>query len=65
MRNRDEILKEIESKESQKNNAARESEAWNNGKYKGSSNAKLSKILVASIHNELQDLYQELENTPE
>ncbi len=65
MRKRNEILKEIEKKQSQKSNAERESEAWNNGKYKGSSNAQMSKILVASFDKELQNLYQELENSPE
>ena len=65
MRKRNEILKEIEKNQSQKANAERESEAWNSGKYKGSSNAKMSKILVASFDKELQNLYQELENTPE
>ncbi|TXI47531.1 hypothetical protein [Methylophilus sp.] len=65
MRKRDEILKEIEKKQSQKAVAERESQAWNNGKYKGSSNAQMSKTLVASFDKALQDLYQELENTPE
>lgn len=65
MRRKDEILKEIEQKQSQKANAERESEAWNKGKYKGSSNAQMSKTLVASFDKELQNLYQELENTPE
>lgn len=65
MRKRNEILKEIEKKQSQKNNTERESEAWNNGKYKGSSNTQMSKILVSSIDKELEKLYQELENSPE
>ena len=65
IRKRDEILKEIEKKQSQKAIAERESQAWNNGKYKGSSNAHMSKTLVASFDKELQNLYQELENTPE
>ena len=65
IRKRDEILKEIEKKQSQKAIAESESQAWNNGKYKDSSNAQLSKTLVASFDNELQNLHQELENTPE
>lgn len=65
MRNKNEILKEIVKTESKKANAERESAVWNNGKYKGSSNAQMSKILVASFDKELQNLYQELENTPE
>jgi hypothetical protein len=65
MRKRNEILKEIEKKQSQKNNIERESEAWCNGKYKGSSNTQMSKILVSSIDKELEKLCQELENSPE
>lgn len=65
MRKRNEIFKEIEKTQSQKANAESESAVWNNGKYKGSSNAQMSKILVASFDKELQNLYQELENTPE
>lgn len=65
MRKRNEILKEIETKQSQRTNAERESEAWKNGKYKNSSNAQMSKILVASFDKELQKLHQELENSPE
>lgn len=65
MRKRNEILKEIEKKQSQKDSLGSESEAWNNGKYKGSLNAQMSKTLLASFDKELQNLYQELENTPE
>ncbi len=65
MRKRNEILKEIETKQSQKINAERESEAWSNGKYKNSSNAQMSKILAASFDKEIQKLYQELENSSE
>jgi hypothetical protein len=65
MTKRDDILKKIEKIHSQKANAERESKAWNNGKYSGSSNAQMSKILVASLDKELQKLSQELENTPE
>ncbi len=65
MRKRNEILKEIEKKQSQRTNAERESETWNNGKYKNSSNAQMSKILLASFDKELQKLHQELENSSE
>lgn len=65
MRKRNEILKEIEKKQSQRTNAERESEIWNNGKYKNSSNAQMSKILLASFDKELQKLHQELENSSE
>lgn len=65
IRKRDEILKEIERKQSQKAIAECEIQAWNNGKYKGSSNAQMSKTLVASFDKELQNLYQELEKIPE
>ena len=65
IRRRDEILKEIEKKQSQRDIAERESQAWNNGKYKGSSNAQMSKTLVAAFDKDLQNLYQELKNTPE
>ena len=54
-----------EKKQSQRDIAERESQAWNNGKYKGSSNAQMSKTLVAAFDKELQKLYQELEDTPE
>ena len=65
MRSRNDILKEIETKQNQMSSAERESRVWNNGKYKNSSNAPISKILVASFEKELQKLYQELENSPE
>ena len=54
-----------EKKQSQRDIAERESQAWSNGKYKGSSNAQMSKTLVAAFDKELQKLYQELEDTPE
>ena len=54
-----------EKKQSQRDIAERESQAWSNGKYKGSSIAQMSKTLVAAFDKELQKLYQELEDTPE
>lgn len=65
MRKRNEILKEIEKKQSQKANAERESDAWNNGKYESTTNAEMSKTLVVSFDKELQKLYQELERASE
>ena len=65
MRKRDEILKEIEKMQNQRASSVRESDAWSSGKYKNSSNAKMSKILVASFDKQLQNLYQELEDSAE
>ena len=58
-------IEEIESliakKEAQLVKAERESEAWNAGKYKTSSNAQMSKIMVSSLKKEIANLYIKLE----
>ncbi|HIJ28648.1 MAG: hypothetical protein HN661_03895 [Gammaproteobacteria bacterium] len=51
---------EIEQKETQLYRAEQESDAWNKGKYKTSSNADVSKIYVKSLRNELQELREKL-----
>ena len=47
----------IARKEQQLTAAETEMNAWNRAKYKGSSNALLSKIYVESLKKELADLY--------
>jgi len=61
MKNRNDILKKIKQKEMQELKAERESESWNTGKYKDSSNAKISKIYLKSLRKEIASLYKELE----
>jgi hypothetical protein len=51
----------IQKKEIQLQNSQRESAAWNKGKYKTSSNATISKVLVSSLQREITSLYQQLE----
>ncbi|MGB4296021.1 MAG: hypothetical protein GYA72_02610 [Deltaproteobacteria bacterium] len=57
-------IKELEDliteKEAQLSRAERESNAWNSGKYKTSSNSPISKILVNSLRKEIADLYTKL-----
>ena len=57
-------IKELEDliakKEAQLSRAERESNAWNSGKYKTSSNAPISKILVNSLRKEIAELYTKL-----
>ena len=65
MKNRNDILKKIKQKEMQELKAERESESWNTGKYKDSSNAKISKIYLKSLRKEIASLYKELEEIPE
>lgn len=56
-----ELTDKIQEKESQLYRAQRESEAWNKGKYKNSSNAPISKLLVKSLQKELNQLELQLE----
>jgi hypothetical protein len=57
----EEIEALIQTKEIQLQNAQRESSAWNQGKYKNSSNATISKVFVSSLQREISSLYQQLE----
>ena len=54
------LLAKIEEKEAQLQMSDQECRAWNNGKYKHSSNAETSKILVTSLRNEIANLRKEL-----
>ena len=56
------IEKIIEERESQLYRAEKESNSWNRGKYKNSSNAPISKILVASLRKEITELRKQLES---
>ena len=56
------LRQKIEEKEDQLARAERESAAWNRGKYKNTSNASMSKILVESLRNEIRDLKSKLES---
>jgi len=60
MSEKEEILSKIEMKEKQEYMASGEAEAWNKGKYKNSSNAQLSKLLLKSLQQEIALLYEEL-----
>ncbi|NAO97295.1 hypothetical protein CXF94_20100 [Halomonas sp. Choline-3u-9] len=51
----------ILKKEADLNHAEGESQSLNSGKYKSSSNAVMSKILVNSLRREINDLYKQLE----
>lgn len=51
----------IVKKEAQLALAESECNAWNNSKYKSSSNAQMSKIFVNSLKKEITDLYKKLE----
>lgn len=62
MEDKQELIKEIERLESQLYKAERESNAWNKGKYKKSSNADVSKIQVDSLRDSLAKLRQKLES---
>jgi hypothetical protein len=57
----EEIEALIQKKEIQLKNSQRESAAWNMGKYKTSSNATISRVLVSSLQREITSLYQQLE----
>ena len=57
---KDELLNKILDKEKQLDRAQSESDCWNNGKYKRSSNAPISKIFVSSIESEIASLRAEL-----
>lgn len=62
MSERQDLEKKIEEKEAQLSRAQQESDAWNKGQYKRSSNAQISKILVEKLRNELDELRSELES---
>ncbi len=61
MGDKQELLKKIAEKESQLIKAERESTAWNRGKYKTSSNANMSKMLVESLRKEIAKLKLQLD----
>ena len=65
MDKKSELLSKIEEKERQEYRASRESESWNTGKSKGSSNAEISKIYLESLRREIKTLYKELEDLSE
>ncbi|MDX2424663.1 MAG: hypothetical protein QNK15_00245 [Cycloclasticus sp.] len=60
MDTKQELTDKIQEKEAQLYRAQRESEAWNKGKNKNSSNAPISKILVESLKKEISELEQKL-----
>ena len=60
MTTKQELTDKIQQKEIQLSNAKRESDSWNKGKYKNSSNAPISKIYVNSLQAEISDLYSQL-----
>ncbi len=55
-----ELLSQIKETEEQLFRARRESDSWNNGKYKHSHNALVSKIFVDSLDKKHKRLLQEL-----
>lgn len=59
---KNELIKKIQEKEKQLSIAVSESDAWNTGKYKTSSNAKISKIFIDSLRKEIKCLHEELSN---
>lgn len=55
-----ELLDSITMKEQQLNQAKREMNSWNSGKYKNSSNASVSKVYVNALEDELSALRKQL-----
>ncbi|RXF00412.1 hypothetical protein [Pseudoalteromonas sp. PS5] len=55
-----ELEMKLEQKEAQLERAIAESESWNRGKYKTSSNAEISKIYVKSLRKEVNELSEML-----
>lgn len=60
MDNKKELVAKIEEKEAQLQRAVQESNAWNKGKYKTSSNAEVSKIYVDTLRKEISGLREQL-----
>jgi hypothetical protein len=58
--NRDELKVKIDEKEIQLNSAERESNVWNSGRFKSSSNVKVSKIFVDSLRKEIKEFHEQL-----
>ncbi len=59
MNDKQKLIKEIEKMELQLHRAEQESDAWNSGKYKNSSNADVSKIYVDSLRKSIAKLRQQ------
>jgi len=59
-RSKEEIIKKTEQKKTQLLQAEREAAVWNSGKYKASSNSKMSKIFVEALRKEIDALHDEL-----
>ncbi len=55
-----ELIEKLELKETQLLRAQSESEVWNRGKYKKSSNSEVSKIFVRSLQSEIQALRSQI-----
>lgn len=60
MNKKQELKKKLEEREVQLHKAELESDGWNKGKYKGFSNASVSKILVNSLREDIVKLRYEL-----
>ncbi|WP_027467769.1 hypothetical protein [Deefgea rivuli] len=56
----EEIQLMLEKKEAQLYNVQREADAWSKGKYKSTSSAVLSKVLVNSLKKEIIELHEKL-----
>lgn len=57
---KEELVELISNKENQLDRARSESDIWNKGKYKNSSNASVSKIFVSSLQKEIVGLRLQL-----
>lgn len=53
---KEELLELISNKENQLSRAQGESDSWNKGKYKSSSNASVSKVFVRALKKDIKDL---------
>ncbi len=62
MNTKEELINKIQEKKDQLYRAQRECEAWNKGKYKNSSNAPVSRMLVNSIEKEIKELQNKLDS---
>lgn len=57
---KDELLREIEKAQIQLSSAEREASAWDKGKYKGPSQAKMARIHVNSSRKSIAAMQKEL-----
>lgn len=65
MNDKTKLIKKIDEKQRQLYKAEQEMSAWNNGKYKSSTNATASTILVKTLRDEADKLNKQLKSLGE